>query len=194
MWRSTEGANVPTRRMRLCGCLWPGGAHLWWRGSWPALALALAFSVLLNILLAATLVWTEWLPSDMLTTGWLVVAAIWIASAWVSWRCPETQEHAEAAGTVTPGDRLFREAQTQYLRGNWCEAETLLKQVLRKNRRDIDARLMLATLWRHTDRKDEALREIESLARTEAAGHWQQELEQLRTTIDSVDASAVDAA
>ena len=43
--------------------LWPGLPQVWLRGSWVGLTLAVGFTALANVLLAATLVWDEWLPA-----------------------------------------------------------------------------------------------------------------------------------
>ena len=38
----------------------------------------------------------------------------------------------------------------EYLRGAWFEAETLFGRLVAQDQRDVDARLMLASLLRHT--------------------------------------------
>ena len=40
--------------------LWPGLALLWARGSWWGLSAALGFTVIGNLLLTASWMWTEW--------------------------------------------------------------------------------------------------------------------------------------
>ena len=185
---------MPISRKRWAGCLWPGGAHLWRYGSWPALALALAFAVLLNILLAASLVWTEWLSADVLAAGWLTAAVVWTGAAWAGWRMQETDDDADGLAEMSARDKLFCEAQTQYLQGKWVETEAALKKLLKKDRRDVEARLMLSTLWRHTERREESLSEVEFLARTEEASEWARELQQLRTKLVEWDDRATEAA
>jgi hypothetical protein len=161
-------------------CLWPGLPQLWMRGAWAGLALALGFTVLVNILLMATLVWTEWFRFGLLVAGWIAVGALWTASAFVSigWLGA-----SQAPSGVDDGEELFREAQTQYLKGNWFEAETLLSQRLGRDGRDAEASLMLATLKRHTGRLDDALAQLQRLERLEGAVFWRQEIARERWLI-----------
>lgn len=154
-------------------CLWPGLPQLWMRGAWSGLALAVGFTALVNVLLMASLVWTEWFQFGLLLACWAAVIGLYIASAFVSigWLGA-----IQPQAGVDDGEELFREAQTQYLKGNWFEAETLLNQRVSRNLHDADAQLMLASLKRHTGRLDDALAQLERLERTEAALKWSQEI------------------
>jgi hypothetical protein len=73
-------------------------------------------------------------------------------------------------------DDLFRQAQTQYLRGNYLQAETMLCHLTDRPGGDVDAQLMLATLCRHTGRLDEAADRLRRLERDEDARQWQDEI------------------
>lgn len=164
-------------RMPNVAWLWPGLPQLWARGSWWGLALAVAFTLLLNVLLVASLIWTEWLRSGVLWAGWSAVAALWACSAWVSWT---------GFGELTadgPQEDWFTQAQTYYLQSAWYEAEALLKLCLKKNRRDIQARLLLASLQRRTGRIDEATEQLGRLDRQDNLGDWQFEIDRLRALI-----------
>jgi cytochrome c-type biogenesis protein CcmH/NrfG len=66
------------------------------------------------------------------------------------------------------------------LKGDYYQAEHVLEELLRRNLRDVDARLMLATLLRHTGRLDEAAGQLDTLVRLEGASKWQWEIEQER--------------
>ncbi len=66
------------------------------------------------------------------------------------------------------------------MKGDYYQAEHVLEGLLRRNVRDLDARLMLATLLRHTGRLDEATRQLDTLARFEGAGKWELEMRQER--------------
>ena len=72
---------------------------------------------------------------------------------------------------------LFRRALTEYLRGAWFEAESLCGQVVANHPRDVDARLMLATLMRRTKRYADAGRQLAELERIESSAKWQAEIE-----------------
>jgi hypothetical protein len=57
--------------------------------------------------------------------------------------------------------------------------------LLRKNLRDLEARLMLATLLRHSGRVDEAKRQLDTLARFEGAGKWELEIQRERDLLSN---------
>jgi len=71
-----------------------------------------------------------------------------------------------------------------YLQGQWFEAEKRLIQLLRQNPRDVEARLMIATLFRHTRRWEEALRQLDQLERLEASQAWALEIQRERAVIE----------
>jgi tetratricopeptide (TPR) repeat protein len=75
-----------------------------------------------------------------------------------------------------PREQLYRDAQRVYLQGDWVAAEQLLLKLLKLDDRDAEARLMLATLWRHQGRHREAIRQLDKLSRLEAADPWQNEI------------------
>ena len=72
---------------------------------------------------------------------------------------------------------LFQEAQTEYLKGNWQEAEDLLRRLLRRNSADVNAHLMLATLFRRTRRLEECQAQLRRMERFEASLKWQPEID-----------------
>ncbi len=162
--------------------LWPGLPHLWNRGSWAGLILAVGFTVLLNVLLVATLVWTEWMAPKARLVGYGVLTVIWFL-AWLESRADWRRYVAELASGDQPteepndrSDRLFGEAQRSYLAGDWIKTEQLLRQLLKYDKKDIEARLMLATLWRHLGRTVEASEQLDKLERLEAAEPWRHEI------------------
>mgnify|MGYP003896200177 CR=1 FL=1 len=78
--------------------------------------------------------------------------------------------------TSQPREQLYRDAQQVYLQGDWVATEQLLLKLLKLDDRDAEARLMLATLWRHQGRHREAVRQLDKLSRLEAADPWQHEI------------------
>jgi hypothetical protein len=158
------------RRMRWALYLWPGVPQLTRHGSWSALAIALGLGLLLNMVLIGTLGWSELFSPGVRNAVWLGLAVVWLAAL------------AFCAGDRGPtarqavGDHFFCEALDYYLKGNWFEAERALGQVLAVNQRDLDARLMLATLLRHTGRLDEAAEELERIGRCEGSQKWEPEI------------------
>lgn len=165
------------RRMRWAMYAWPGLPHVWIRGSWSALAVAVAAGVLLNLALLSTVVWTELLAEGLRKSLWLGLLIGWPAAALfeAAWlRRQIGRERPDAP--VEPGEATFEEAQEHYLKGNWFEAERVLGILLRRNTRDLEARLMLATMYRHTRRLEEAARQLDALDRCEGAERWQWEI------------------
>ncbi len=153
--------------------LWPGLLPLWQRGAWSGLALAIGFSLLLNLTVATTWLWTEMVSPAVRSLAWLVVGGIWLVSLVASrgwWQAPPLPE-----GPTT--EALFQSAMLEYLRGHWLEAETRLRQLLSRNSQDAEARLMLATLFRHAGRWEEARRELARLSTFESAAKWSWEIE-----------------
>jgi hypothetical protein len=161
------------RKMSWTMYLWPGLPQLSGRGSWSALVVAVGAAALLNVALLATFVWTELLTPELRILYWLFLAAAWGFSAGLSGWLRRREQSRTQAGVK--GD-IFGEALDHYLRGNWFEAERALSRLLRRNRRDVEARLMLATLLRHTRRWDEAARQLDVLVRLEDAGKWELEI------------------
>ncbi len=178
---------VPTRKLPKIAYFWPGLPQLWVRGSWVGLMIAVGFTALVNVLILATFVFGEWIPSEQVLGGYGLVALAWLVG-WVQSRRltdvesvqPVSDDSAAETSTVgltsQPREQLYREAQQVYLRGDWVATEQLLLKLLKLDDRDAEARLMLATLWRHQGRHREAVRQLDKLSRLEAADTWQHEI------------------
>ncbi len=145
-----------------------------------ALALAVAFAVLLNLALVTSLVWTEILDSWHRNILWTVVGVVWFVSAVVSARWWQSRESPQP----DLAQDLFRHSLNQYLQGNWIEAERRLRRLLRKNSHDVDARLLLVGVMRHTHRIDEAHRQLDRLVACEGAEKWQTEIDREYALLD----------
>jgi hypothetical protein len=89
---------------------------------------------------------------------------------------PEGEQEPEKEEPECLSDRLFHDAQQQYLAGDWARCEQLLRHLLKLDNRDVEARLLLATLWRHLGRTEEAVRQLHRLERLEAAAPWNYEI------------------
>ena len=149
--------------------LWPGLPQLWTEGAWSGLACALAFSALLNLLVLASFVWEELLPGPLVVAGWVAAVVAWVAAIMVTRRMrPQAREETTAA----PVEDLFCAAVSEYLQGHWFEAETLLGRIFEHRPRDVEARLLLATLLRRTRRCSEAREQLSRLERIESASSW----------------------
>ena len=166
-------------------CCWPGLPGLWYRGRWSSLALAIAFAVLLNLTVVSSFVWTGIFRDEAYpAVAWPVLLVIWFTSAMIAKRNlpdvmsltkdevfnPEDSEHEESV------DTLFIEARREYLKGHWEEARSLLLRQLRHHPRDIESRLMLATLYRHTRQFDDAVTQLNQLEKYDPAISWNNEI------------------
>jgi cytochrome c-type biogenesis protein CcmH/NrfG len=78
---------------------------------------------------------------------------------------------------------LFREALHEYLQGSWFEAEAKLGHLLRLDPRDVEGRLLLATLLRHNERHAESIEHLDRLSRLRGADRWSEEIAAERRAI-----------
>jgi hypothetical protein len=165
------------RRTPWTTCLWPGLPQLWSYGSWSGLVLAFGMAVLLNVLLLVSFGWSELIGQNLRSILWACFGLFWVAAA--GWSVGSCRRRA-AACKVDPQRDPFSNALDYYLKGDYYQTEQALDKLLQKNDRDVDARLMLATLMRHTGRLDEAHQQIEILTRFEGSQKWQMEIEEER--------------
>ncbi len=161
--------------------VWPGLARLWLRGQWSGLAVAIGFSGLLQLALLVTFVWPQLLSRDLPvwaapTGAWVLVVGLWIAGV-RSALALRRQLADQAKGDPAAVEPLLRQVQTEYLKGHWIEAETLVRQLLGQRPADVEAQLLLATLYRRTKRYDEARQQLDALSRLPAAALWVDEIE-----------------
>jgi hypothetical protein len=176
-----------TRWMILC---WPGLAQVWTRGSWAGLGVAVSAAVLVNLAILGTMVWSELLPADLRSAVWIAVAVAWAGSA--VYGAFEARRGKREGGSKRDGE-LFEQALSHYLKANWFETERALSRLLRDNSRDLEARLMLATLLRHTGRLDEAAAQLDVLARCDGSQRWAFEIGSERRLLAEARAGETDS-
>lgn len=157
-------------------CFWPGLAELWLAGCWSGLFQAVGFAILLNGALATTLVWTELLSAEVRFAGWTAVVTLWLMGVWSAWRSTLARRE--------PDGDLFSSALSEYLQGNWFAAEAMLERLVTADARDIEARLLLATLLRRTGRPSEARAALDKLSRSQGAEKWELEIRREQDLID----------
>jgi len=160
------------RRMPWAAYLWPGLPQVAERGSWTGLAAAMAGAVLLNAALLSSFVWTDLIDRQLRIICWVFVGVSWIAAGGFSAWWYRRQE----ARRSNPEAEAFEHLLDAYLKGNWIEAERLVGRLLQHDSHDLDARLLLATLLRHTKRFDEATRQLNDLVRRDGADRWALEI------------------
>ena len=153
-------------------CLWPGLPELWHRGKWSGLPAAVVFAGSLNFLLVARFIYPEWLQPSLVKIACWVAVGVWImVVARTINRLPQLLHPRIAAGTP---DR-YPQAHQMYLRSQWHECEAILAEMLEIDSRDCPALLMLAAVYRKTERWEAARMALESLGRLETADAWWQE-------------------
>jgi hypothetical protein len=175
---------------------WPGLAGLWLRGHWLGLAGAVGFAAAVNLALLTTFVWPRLVSRDL--PPWSVPLAAWVLVLWlwiVGWKGAGRILAREAAKSLQPdavSDALLCEAQTEYLRGHWLEAESLLTRLLVRRPGDAEARLLLASVYRRSGHTEKARQQLAELSQLQAAAVWRdeiacevQKLSQLRTVSDN---------
>jgi hypothetical protein len=155
-----------------CGC--PGLAPAWLRGSFSGVFELLAFSLLLNTLLIASFVWPQWGPAWLVRSGWVLCGSFWVISACHAYfKLPKW-----LAGPLRlPKNDLLMVAQTEYLRGNWFEAESLLSKHLLENPDDISAALLLAGVLRRSKRWKQSELCLEQIRLRESSARWNLEIQ-----------------
>jgi hypothetical protein len=84
-------------------------------------------------------------------------------------------------------DELFSRAQVEYLRGQWFEAESLLLRLLRDDPADLEGRLLLATLYRHTRRSELARSQLDQIERFPHGVRWRWEIMQERSRLEAAE-------
>jgi hypothetical protein len=177
-------------RARALLYFWPGLPALWDYGACTGLVTAVLFSVLLNFALVVTFIWFETITPVARSCLWWTLAIAWAGFAVRGLRTTPRNSAAKMLGSLD----LFCRAQGEYLRGNWVEAELQLVKLLDDNSADCDARLLLASLYRHTGRVDEALAQLRHLEQLDSAVKWRWEIEQERTLLRERQESTPEAA
>lgn len=162
-------------------CSWPGLLTLWYRGKGSGLLLAILFAILLNTALISSFLWPGMFGAGFAWTAWGLTLLVWGISAWWSFRrLPDVLAVPTSAASLNEvpggGATLFNQAQTEYLKGHWTETELLLTRQLERRPRDMESRLLLATMYRHTGRRDEALEQLDALQRFDESIEWRFEI------------------
>ncbi len=157
--------------------VWPGLPHIWFSGSWSALGVAVIAAVLLSAVMVGSFGWTELITPGMRNTLWASLAVVWCIAAIVS---AVKLRHEAAKDETGESENPFGQAVDLYLKGDYYQVERVLSKLLKENARDLDARLMLATILRHTGRFDEASKQLDQLICFDGAERWELEIQRER--------------
>ncbi|HMO15568.1 MAG TPA: hypothetical protein PKA83_15710 [Pirellulaceae bacterium] len=168
--------------------LWPGLARLWLRGDFSAWITAAGFTILLNLALVSTFLWPKWLGTGFSLVAWPLVLVVWFGSAIVAFFQYERIVQLKN-NLPNQDDTLLIEAQSEYLKGNWSRVQALISRHLHANTRDIPARLLLASMFRHTGNWGKATQQLEIIDRFDESVPWQFEIAKERELIEKTIAS-----
>ncbi len=178
--------------------LWPGLAPLWLRGEWHGLFTAGAFALVVNFALITTFVWPQLVSRQL--PGWAVPSVAWIVVVWfwIAGLRAGGKVAAALARESLPLDAestaLFRQAQLEYLKGHWLEAETGLTTLLTRTPGDVEAWLLLASVQRRTKRAAEARRSLTQLAELSGSAAWGEEVQRELVKIQTLEAQPLSKA
>lgn len=156
--------------------LWPGLPQLSRHGGWSALAVAIVAATVLNLTLLGSFGWSELLSPEVRRVLWITVGIGWTAAIGYG----ASRRSADSTANRAAEDDPFPAILDDYLKGNLVQAEQALERVLAAKPRDLEARLLLATLLRHAGRLAEAARQMDILVRLEGAEPWEPEIRQER--------------
>jgi hypothetical protein len=161
--------------------VWPGLTQLWFSGTLWGLAVGCGFAWLVNLAVVSTFVWTELIGPWSRIGVWGLLVLVWAGSLSLSFRQLRLRDPAEIRAKA---EDLFRRAQGEYLSGNWIGAEQILTELLRIDRQDVDAQMLLVSLLRRTGQLAEAADLLRRLVATEGSEKWQSEIERERGLLE----------
>ena len=158
-------------KLRRLAAFWPGFAGLWNGGTPTCLVLALLFALSVNSAILCSFVWTEFGSVELQVTLWVASCLCFGFAATYSF----ISSRGQASLRESARD-LFLRAQREYLGGDWSEAEKLLGQIVKRQPGDVEARLFLATIHRHTNRLNEARDQLHRLSKLTRSAAWSMEI------------------
>ena len=142
---------------------------------------AIAFAALLNLALLASFFRSDAVSHVWRLGIWGSAVVFWLFGVWRGLR---QRTPAGDADWAQNQQDLFIRAQSEYLRGHWVEAQTLLEQLIRRDPEDVESHLLLASVYRRTQRIDLSrcqLRQVQDMA---GAARWRFEIGRELAAID----------
>ena len=154
---------------------WPGLARLWHRGELSAVIHAAGFSLALNSFLLTSFLWPGLANTPLRwTLGGVVI--VW----WLIGIRSNRSYLSQRVGVDSDSDEKLIEqfmiAQCHYLKGHWPESESILRQILRKNPRDVESGLLLSQVWRRGGQPEKALAQLSHLQKLDESLQWSTEI------------------
>ena len=155
--------------------VWPGLPQVWSGQEVMGLILASVFAGTVNAAIVTRLIWTEATAPAVSTFVTALAVGTWIAglayTLWWVWRCHPERHRVEI-------ERLYREANEQYLQGKWNDARRRFEEILAMDETDADALMQLGSLYLRTDQPEQARRAFRQCLEQEGGAKWQWEIRQ----------------
>lgn len=138
----------------------------------------------------STFIWTGiFADPTFVAIAWPVILTIWAATAWIGIQnLPDVMSVKSRDGqtVLDSSDTLFLDARGEYLKGNWETAQRLLLTQLSQTPRDVESRLLLATLYRHTRQFESAYQQLETLEMFDESATWESEIQRERKLLELI--------
>lgn len=167
---------------------WPGLPQLWLYGRWSGLLKAIVFAAFFNFVLYATFVQNGLVPKSGLIGCWIGLGLIWTLAIFQNdWAVKEFAQDRSQKDNSEESNELFVMAQSEYLQGNMDEAENLFERIVWLEPEDLDARLYLATIYRHRGRLHQAARQLDVIQKQPEVSKWHFQIEDERRLISELE-------
>ena len=159
--------------------MYPGYSGMIRYGHRSFLAMALGFALMIDAFLIANFYWTE-----LITVSQRNILLIALFGAWIALMMVDSfWKHHCASIKPEEHDATFRQTLCHYLRGDWFAAESQMLPYLKKYPKDIEMLLLQATMYRHSERYEEALLVFDKLQLLQDSRYWHAEIESERSLI-----------
>lgn len=151
------------------------------------LATALFFSLLLDGFLIVNFYWTAYITPNQRN-----VLAAALVLAWLLLTVGESiyLRYLQSQELPANRDETYKQAVVLYLQRNWSGVESLVLPYLQKHPKDIEMRLLQATMYRHTERYEEAALLLDKLQLLNGSTNWYAEIEAEKRFLTAVTVSA----
>ena len=145
--------------------------------------MALGFALLLDAFLIANFYWTALITTSQRNILLLILFGAWIVLTLIAsfWK-----HHLGSAMQPEENNETFRQTICHYLRGDWFAAESQILPYVKKYPKDIEMQLLQATMYRHTERYEEALLILDKLQLLQNSRQWYAEIETERSLLVAV--------
>ena len=164
----------------------PGSGHLLFRRYLRGVVLAVLFAAGLNAFLVAQFVAPLAATPALMALGLALAALIWAFSALdLALSCRSLHN----ATFQTQKDEILKAAQVAWLRDEFPEAERLLRELLARDERDIEAWVHLGKVLKALGRESEARICFRSALNLDGSTHWRWMLRQELGYADSAESS-----